>query len=376
MRSNRWSSRSAALAIAVSTMATGCITVRRSAVEIHEPQEGMIVESDDSAPGPAGTKRTLNVGRGGILTVEEVTPKRKGWLGARLDDIDERNAKKRGLTPFDGVFVTSVESGSPAEMAGLLAGDIVQKLGAEPATSAGWLRFRIEQAAPDTTVALHVKRRAGEAAASETDVTVKLGGQTDDVRNVHSYQLRYLRDSKHLGCELGELTTELRKRYFGGEDSPALIVTDVTKLKPAHIGNLRELDLVRLVNGRDVRRLEDLRSILVALKGGEVLDVGIVRRGDSEKASVEAYDDIQKRTSFTIPILVSYDGEYRKTDFDLLLFLFGYESWDEWRDDGHEVDVRRCHDVGFLLDLIEYESDYDEKTFSLLWFIKFHSSRS
>jgi PDZ domain-containing protein len=361
----------AALAVA---LAPGCITVRHSAVEIHEPEAGVVVPADEE--GGTVTKRTLNVGHGGILTVEDLSAKRKGFAGATVGDIDERVAKKRGLVPFDGVLVTAVERDSPAEIAGLLPGDQILEYRNEKATSAAWLRFRFEQTPPDETVPLVVKRGNGTAGENALTLKLKMGARTEDVRNVHSYQLRYLRDSRHVGVEVGELTPALRKRYFGGEDGPTLIVTDVTKRKPAHIGNLRELDVIRSVNGRPMRSLEDLESLLKGLDGGEDLTFEVWRRGGSAEASVESASDIQKSTSFTIPLIVSYESEYRESDFDLLLFLFGYKAWDEWRDDGREVEVRRCHDVGFLLDLIEWESNYDRKTFSLLWFIKFHSSRS
>jgi hypothetical protein len=365
------------LVLGLSILSTGCVTVRPSGVEIREPEETSLLVPQEPNATTGNVIRTIKAGKGGILTVDEVTPRLRGWIGARFADIDERTAVSRGLTPFEGVLVKDVERGGPAEAAGLSSGDVVQRLGSEPATSAGWLRFHLDETPPDTTVTLHVKRRAAAGAPpSEAEIPVKLGSRSDDLRNVQSYSLRYLRDPRHLGIEVSELTPELRKRYFGSPEGPLLLVTDLTVKKPAHLGNVRELDLIERINGRPVLHLEELRAMLADLKGGEKLTFTVIRHGSSDAASVEAASDVQKKTTFKIPLIVSYEGEYRRSEFDLLLFLFGYEAWDEWRDDGQEVDVRRCHDVGFLLDLIEYESSYDHSTFSLLWFIRFRSHRS
>ncbi len=369
--------RSTAAVLVSLFIASGCVTVRRSGVTIIEPEEQLVISEPGRGPDDLKTKHTLKVERGGILTVEDVTPRIRGWIGVRLEDLDEREASRRKLTPFEGVLVYSVESGSPAAVAGLVSGDVIQRVGSEKASSAGWLRFRIERSPPETPLPLHVMRRGKETGATvELDLSVTVAGRPDQVRNIRSYSLRYLSDTRHLGFEVAELTPELRNRFFGGDESPGLLVTDVTVLKPAHIANIRRLDLLDTFNGKPVRGLEELRSALMGLKGGEKLQLTVVRRGERDESTVQAAGNIQARTSFIIPIIVSYDGEYRKSDFDLLLFIFGYESWDEWRDDGQRVDVRRCHDVGFLLNLINYESTYNSKTFSLLWFIKFRSSRS
>ena len=51
----------------------------------------------------------------------------RGWLGVWLANVTEREAKRLGLTGVQGVLIDSVFTGSPAEKAGILRGDVIVK---------------------------------------------------------------------------------------------------------------------------------------------------------------------------------------------------------------------------------------------------------
>jgi S1-C subfamily serine protease len=54
------------------------------------------------------------------------------WLGIAGSDVTPTLAKERGLTVTDGALVASVEPESPAQLAGLRAGDVLVSLGGQP----------------------------------------------------------------------------------------------------------------------------------------------------------------------------------------------------------------------------------------------------
>lgn len=60
----------------------------------------------------------------------------KPRLGASIADAASQARKHPGI-PTSGAYVGKVKSGSPAEQAGLRAGDVITSLGGEPVTRAG-----------------------------------------------------------------------------------------------------------------------------------------------------------------------------------------------------------------------------------------------
>jgi serine protease Do len=63
-----------------------------------------------------------------VLTHGEV---REVWIGVRIQEIPAALAESLELDTNDGVIVASVESGSPAEQAGLTRGDVILQIGRE-----------------------------------------------------------------------------------------------------------------------------------------------------------------------------------------------------------------------------------------------------
>jgi serine protease Do len=52
----------------------------------------------------------------------------RGWLGVYLSEVNERQAKRIGLDAVKGVVIDSVFTGSPADRAGILQGDVVTRI--------------------------------------------------------------------------------------------------------------------------------------------------------------------------------------------------------------------------------------------------------
>ena len=87
-------------------------------------------------------------------------------LGIRMVNVTSQNAEMYGLSTDSGVYVSSVESGSGAEAAGIEAGDIITSFGGEAIESASDLQIAVRSHNPGDTV----------------DVTVNRDGQTMDLQ--------------------------------------------------------------------------------------------------------------------------------------------------------------------------------------------------
>jgi uncharacterized caspase-like protein len=81
-----------------------------------------------------------------------------GWIGLMIQEIDENLALSFGLGKLEGILVSEVNSGSPAEKAGMMQGDIVLSFNGTPLADVSDLRNRIAMTAPSTPVLLDIIR--------------------------------------------------------------------------------------------------------------------------------------------------------------------------------------------------------------------------
>lgn len=93
-----------------------------------------------------------------------------GYLGVQANDINAENFAAFGLPAVRGVSVEKVVEGSPAEKAGLKAGDVILRFNGEEVTSARKLTRLVGEVAPDHQAALTIFRNG-----SEREITATLG---------------------------------------------------------------------------------------------------------------------------------------------------------------------------------------------------------
>jgi S1-C subfamily serine protease len=94
-------------------------------------------------------------------------PGMHGRLGIDAENLDGQLASYFGAP--EGILVRSVNPGSPAEKAGLKAGDVITSVNGEPVRSVGDLRGKLGAKNEEQKVVLSVLRNR-----AETKITVEL----------------------------------------------------------------------------------------------------------------------------------------------------------------------------------------------------------
>lgn len=175
------------------------------------------------------------------------------WFGARFQFGKE------------GITLTSIDSGSPAEKAGLRTGDVVLRVNNKTPKSAFDVNCELINAA-DREIPLWVKR-----GGSEKKVILRMVPETE------FFNAQLL--EQKLGITLQSLTPDLASAMSLGRIH-GLLVGDVERNSPAHRARIQPGDVVQGIDGHPVSDVAEAAKILYRKsKDDRVrLDV-VVRRG-------------------------------------------------------------------------------------------------
>jgi serine protease Do len=194
----------------------------------------------------------------------------RGWLGIVIQDLTDQLAGSFGVKEGGGVLVAEVMKGSPADAAGLKAGDIVVELGGSAIKEVPDLQRRVAAVKPGQTMKLTVIRERKPMSFS-----VKIGEMPSDEPLVAEGP-----STDEWGLSVESLTGDAALRL----ELPVnrgLLVTDVQPGSPAEKAGLRRGDVILEVARRPADDVANLYRALGALKPGESLLIYVHRTGGS-----------------------------------------------------------------------------------------------
>ncbi len=212
-----------------------------------------------------------------IGQLQEFGETRRGWLGVRIQDMNEDMSEALGLASTDGALVTDVPEG-PAMEAGMEPGDVI-------------LTFDGTEV-PDTR---ELVRIVGNTQVGKTvRVVVFREGQTETLRVTLARREDAERAvpasapadeapadlSEMMGLTLSELTPELRTELGLGRDVSGLVVADVDGTSEAFEKGLRAGDVIAEAGQRPVETATDLvERIEAAREAGRKSILLLINRG-------------------------------------------------------------------------------------------------
>ena len=184
----------------------------------------------------------------------------RGWLGVVIQDVTNDLAKSFDLENAQGVLISEVADDSPAEKAGLLQGDVVNKLNDTEIKDVTALRNKIALILPGTKVTVEVFRDG-----KTKKLTITIGEQPEDFG-----QPKFNGDNslQKMGLTLQDLTQDLAKQFNYDEDQGVLIA-DVEPDSPAEMAGLKSGQLIEEINKNWVRNLKQLKQVLDKSKNND-----------------------------------------------------------------------------------------------------------
>ncbi len=195
----------------------------------------------------------------------------RGFLGVRPQEITRELAEANDLGDTEGIIIASVERDTPAEKAGIEAGDVITAFDGASITSVTQFRQAVAGVTPGEKVEVRIVR--------------------DGRPKVLTAVLEERRDT----FVAEEPEEEDETRWFGLDvvelDDPMLddidiaaaegvFVIDVESGSPAEDAGIAPGDVILRVGDRSVEDLDDYRDIMRALEGREKAIAVMVQRGE------------------------------------------------------------------------------------------------
>jgi serine protease Do len=178
-----------------------------------------------------------------------------GWIGVRIRDLSEQEmeeiSQRHGIREGFGALIVDVIKETPAEAAGLRAGDLVVAFKDRPVVDTRMLQRYVARTGIGETVALTVLRRDEGRRA----LTVRIGSMPDEVM------------AERIAVELGFVLrdAEDRAELAVGRPWGLAVVAAVVPRSRADAAGLRVGDLVLEVDGRPAETLAAVRAALLAV---------------------------------------------------------------------------------------------------------------
>ncbi len=206
---------------------------------------------------------------------------RRGWLGVRIQNVTDDLAESLGLDKAKGALVADVTATSPAETAGIKAGDVIVSLDDKQMKDSRELSRAVGQLAPDTTVKVGVLRK-GEP----MDFEVTLGRLESGEKLVQTQEEQQQQPASQasvqveiLGLTVEELTDELRAKFKVPEKAEGIIVSEVAAEGAAADKQLRPGDVISEVGDiKATSPAEFAKAVEAAVAAGDTSILMLVLR--------------------------------------------------------------------------------------------------
>ena len=192
----------------------------------------------------------------------------RGWLGVLIQDLNESIAGAMGLGTQTGALIGDVVPDSPADDAGLEAGDVIIGMNGKEIENSSQLRNGVAATSPGTEVTFDILREN-----ARKKVTVELGEMPDDGAPTATSQ--GLQDL--LGFDVADLTADLARRYDLSPNLSGIVVTNIDQASSAFREGLRQGDVIYSVNRRRVENVRDFSSLLENAQKGDTILMRIYR---------------------------------------------------------------------------------------------------
>ena len=212
---------------------------------------------------------------------------RRGWLGVRIQNVDDATAEALNLGTARGALIAGIDDKGPAKPAGLEVGDVIVRFDGKEVKDSRDLPRIVASTSVGKAVDVAIVRKGQEMTKQ---VTL---GRLEDTEKQASLQQPSTEPPtatrQALGLNMSGMTDELRRRFSLKDDLKGVVITRVDPNSSASDKRIQAGEVIVEVNQEPVtnpadvtKKIDDLKSqgrksalLLVANAQGEVRFVAL-----------------------------------------------------------------------------------------------------
>ncbi|MBX7200727.1 MAG: DegQ family serine endoprotease [Rhodospirillaceae bacterium] len=228
--------------------------------------KGELVGMNTAIVGPSGGNVGIGFAvptsmiKGVMAQLTQYGEVKRGIIGVGIQDLNPELAKNLGMEQTEGALVGSIAKGSPAEAAGVKAGDVVVAMDGRPVRSSGELRNRIGLLTVGTSINLTIVR---DKVKKDFKVTIGKAPAEQEVAKVN---------------DRPELEGATFSSAASDDKVKGVVVTQIERNSPA-AQRFRQGDHILSVNRKPVNTVEEFKT---ALKDSGRSSALFVKRGEED----------------------------------------------------------------------------------------------
>ena len=188
----------------------------------------------------------------------------RGWIGARVQSMNDDLAESVGLDKGRGAMVSAIDPGSPAAQAKLQPGDVILSYDGQPIERSRQLPKLVAATPPNKQVRLTVWRDSKEhevelrAAALNPNRPPPPPPEPEKPKPPVTVEA--------FGMKLAKVTPELRKQFALPDWAKGVVITEVAPNSPGAAQGLRPGDMVAAIGNAPVAGPEQVPQLAAAAK--------------------------------------------------------------------------------------------------------------
>ncbi len=200
---------------------------------------------------------------------------KRGLLGVNIQDMNEALSKSFGRKDSEGALVSQVVEGSPAEKAGVKAGDIILKFNDNVVKGAAHLKNLVGKEKPGASANMSVYRdnktlEIPVKIAERTQKALASSGATDSAGET----------SNDLGIQIEKVPASVSSK-MGLKDGEGLLVKDIASDGAGAKIGLRAGDVILEIDGTAVSGMDEFKMAVSTAKKNKVIRL-MIQRGSAK----------------------------------------------------------------------------------------------
>ncbi len=191
----------------------------------------------------------------------------RGYLGVEISNLTADLATQFGVPDTSGALVQNVESGGPADKAGVKNGDVIRKLDGQNVSDPGQLTSVVTNTNPATVVTLDIIRNG-----KPLTLKVTLGERPSSV-GMRAGVSKAPSQGTLRGITVQNLTAGLRQQLGLPAHVQGVVISDIDPNSPAGMVGIQQGDVIESINRQPVTSVADFNRLAAEAKGQVLLRI-------------------------------------------------------------------------------------------------------